>query len=235
MAGALTTDDLMQLAHRLGAFGAGVGSADPFRQERVALDDARNNGRSGPLHFTYDEPAVATDIRRSFSWAKRIVTVSHAYVPGAASPAPSGALIARFASADRYEPLRAITSSIAGHIRDHGYRAESLIDDNRLVDRAAAVRSGIAWAGKSTMMLTPGPGPWILLGSVVTDAPLETTPPMVRSCGTCTACLPACPTGALDERGLDARRCLSTWLQSPGSLPLAGSSGTRPSNTSRPH
>jgi epoxyqueuosine reductase len=94
-----------------------------------------------------------------------------------------------------------------------------LIDDNRLVDRAAAVRSGVGWSGKSTMTLVPGRGPWVLLGSVVTDAPLDLSAPVSRTCGTCIACFPACPTGALTEIGLDARRCLSTWLQTAGSIP----------------
>jgi ferredoxin len=94
-----------------------------------------------------------------------------------------------------------------------------LIDDNRLVDRAAAVRSGVGWTGRSMMTLVPGVGPWVLLGSVVTDAPLTISAPMRRGCGVCTACIPACPTAALGDWGLDARRCLSTWLQTPGSLP----------------
>ena len=50
------------------------------------------------------------------------------------------------------------------------------------------------------MVLVPGSGPWVLLGSVVTDAPLDVNEPMVRSCGTCTACIPACPTGAILDR-----------------------------------
>ena len=70
------------------------------------------------------------------------------------------------------------------------------------------------------MVLAPKYGPWLLLGSVVTDAELETTSPMTRDCGTCTACIPACPTGALDEPGvLDARRCISYWAQMPGVIP----------------
>lgn len=69
------------------------------------------------------------------------------------------------------------------------------------------------------MVLAPGSGPWMLLGSVVTDADLDTSEPMRRGCGTCVACIPACPTGAIDDAGIDARRCLSTWLQTAGSIP----------------
>jgi epoxyqueuosine reductase len=148
-----------------------------------------------------------------------LVVVGWNYLPQAGTPAPEGALIGRFATRDNYEGLRVITSALAARLRDSGHRAETLIDDNRLVDRAAAVRAGLGWQGKSTMVLAPGSGPWMLFGSVVTDAALVATPGMQRDCGTCVACLPACPTGALDGDGLDARRCLSTWLQTPGSIP----------------
>jgi epoxyqueuosine reductase len=94
-----------------------------------------------------------------------------------------------------------------------------LIDDNRLVDRAAAARAGVGWRGRSTMVLTPGIGPWVLLGSVVTDAALDETSPMRRGCGKCVACIPACPTGAITSDGLDARLCISTWLQTSGPIP----------------
>ncbi|HSQ37333.1 MAG TPA: 4Fe-4S double cluster binding domain-containing protein, partial [Acidimicrobiia bacterium] len=68
--------------------------------------------------------------------------------------------------------------------------------------------------------LSPGHGPWLLLGSVVTDAVLPRSRPSRRTCGTCTACLPACPTGALVGPGvLDARRCLAALAQAPGPIP----------------
>ena len=71
------------------------------------------------------------------------------------------------------------------------------------------------------MLLAPGLGPWFLIGCVLTDATFPPTSPMRRDCGTCVACVPACPTGALAEPGvLDARRCLAAILQRPGSIPL---------------
>jgi epoxyqueuosine reductase len=127
--------------------------------------------------------------------------------------------VGRFATSDHYQSVRHIAERIASLLTDGGHRAESLIDDNRLVDRSAATRAGLGWIGKSTMVLTPGHGPWMLLGSVVTDVPLEPTQPMIRDCGTCQACIPACPTGAITAAGLDASKCISTWLQTPGSIP----------------
>ncbi|HEX9864917.1 MAG TPA: 4Fe-4S double cluster binding domain-containing protein [Acidimicrobiia bacterium] len=213
------TAELRVLAESVGAAGFGVAGADRFQRELLALHNHKASGRAGPLRFTYGAPESATDIRASFPWAERLVVVGWNYLAVAASPDITGPLVGRFATSDQYQPVRQVAEALAAHLRRKGYRAEILIDDNRLVDRAAAVRAGVGWSGRNTMVLAPGHGPWMLLGSVVTDAPLATTDPMQRSCGTCVACIPACPTQALDEHGLDARRCLSTWLQTPGSIP----------------
>ena len=213
------TAQLLALAAESGASAAGVTTAEAFRDELSALHAAKTSARSGPLRFTYDEPDIATDIMRSFPWAKRLVVVGHNYLAAASTPGPTGAVVARFATSDNYTQVERITDALATELHDRGYQAEVLIDDNRLVDRAAARRAGVGWSGRNTMVLAPAHGPWMLLGSVVTDAPLETTDPMQRNCGTCVACFPACPTNALDDQGLDARRCLSTWLQTPGSIP----------------
>jgi epoxyqueuosine reductase len=133
---------------------------------------------------------------------------------------PARPRVARFAVDDAYRPLRVALEAIAGHLESGGHRAVVLVDDARLVDRAAAVRAGLGWWGKNTMVLAPGQGPWMLFGSVVTDALIELSPVMERGCGSCEACLPACPTGALIAPGvLDATRCLAAILQSPGIIP----------------
>jgi len=212
-------EELSTLAHRNGAVGFGVTGVEVFARERAALRASHETGHSGPLRFTYDDPNLATDVSQSFPWAKSLVVVSYDYLPQADTPSPEGAVVGRFATTNQYDGVRRITGAIAECLQARGYRAEILSDDNRLVDRAAAVRAGVGWQGKSTMVLAPRHGPWMLLGTVVTDASIPASSPMERDCGTCSACIPACPTGALGKRGLDARRCLSTWLQTPGSVP----------------
>jgi epoxyqueuosine reductase len=185
----------------------------------ATLRTHRATGLSGPLHFTYDEPEVATDVTRTWPWASSIVVFAHGYLGGSDEPASTGPVVGRFATRDQYKPVRRIADAVAHELRAVGAQAETLIDDNRLVDRAAAARAGVGWIGRSTMVLTPGHGPWLLIGSVITDADLERTTPMKRGCGTCVACIPACPTGAITPDGLDARLCISTWLQAPGAIP----------------
>ncbi|HEU4894382.1 MAG TPA: 4Fe-4S double cluster binding domain-containing protein [Acidimicrobiia bacterium] len=215
----VTSSELETIALESGAVAFGVTAATPIPEALSVLRAHRANGMAGPLHFTYDDPDTASDVTRSFPWARSVVVFAHGYARQASPPGGSGPTIARFATQDQYEPVRAIASTLATRLTGSGARAETLIDDNRLVDRAVAARAGVGWLGRSTMLLTPGAGPWLLIGSVVTDARLEETSPMRRTCGTCVACIPACPTGALSEHGLDARRCISTWLQASGPIP----------------
>lgn len=187
------------------------------------MDERRAQGLSADLAFTYTDTAVATDVTSTFPWARSIISVAHPYVPGTVetdTEPPATLSIARFAETDHYRPLHSALEAIAAALTADGHRSGVLADDSRLVDRAAAVRAGVGWWGKSTMVLVPGYGPWVLLGVVITDADLATDPEMRRTCGTCVACMPACPTGAIVAPGvLDANLCLAYWLQASGVIP----------------
>lgn len=204
--------------HDMAAWGvADAGGFDEVRGEMLAR---AASGRHAGMKFTYTDPEVATDVRSTFPWAESLIVMGHAYVPQPVVTDPGAGRIARFATADHYEPLREALGAVAHVLRAGGHRAQVLVDDNRLVDRAAAVRAGVGWWGKNTMVLAPGVGPWMLLGTVATSAMIDRDAPMRRDCGTCSACLPACPTGALVAPGvLDARLCLAWWLQAPGVIP----------------
>ena len=199
----------------------GVTDLEPFPDTRAEIERRRASGESARLGFTYKDPGLGTTPARSFPWAASIVVVAVPYLQdgdGRTEDRP----VARFADGDRYEPVWAVLAALEAELGAAGARTEAVVDDDRLVDRAVAVRAGVAWWGKSTMALTPGLGPWFLIGNVVTDAVLPTTPPMTRTCGTCSACIPACPTGAIVAPGvLDARRCLAAIFQSRGSIPRA--------------
>ncbi|HKX75257.1 MAG TPA: tRNA epoxyqueuosine(34) reductase QueG [Acidimicrobiia bacterium] len=200
----------------------GIAGAEPFTSVRLDLERRKQAGMANGLGFTYRDPAVATEPRASFPWARYLVVGARSYLPAAGSPVPQVGTgrVARVVVDDAYVPLRAALGEVASVLSGEGFAAEVLCDDSRLVDRAAAVRAGLGWWGKNTMVLSPGFGPWLLFGSVVTDADLEVDQPMSRDCGTCTACLPACPTGALVAPGvLDARLCLAAWAQAPGMIP----------------
>lgn len=217
------TQELQAIAVELGCAGFGVTHAGEFSGLAATLRQRIDSGAAGKLRFTYKDPERACDVRRSYPWAASLVVVSWPYMPAAGSPGPPSAgsgRIARFATDQHYNGLRLVLGAVAARLEADGYRSAILIDDDRLVDRVAALRAGVGWQGKSTMVLDPKFGPWLLLGSVVTDAVLDTGDQMVRDCGRCDACIPACPTGAIVTPGvLDASLCIAHWTQVPGAIP----------------
>jgi epoxyqueuosine reductase len=213
-----TLEELKQIAAQHSA-ALGVTDLAPFPDVADTMQSRIDNGLSANLTFTYKDPHRATEPARSFPWAQSIVVVAMPYLTDGDGPGLRS--VARFADGDRYAGLSELVTELASHLAHQGWRTDVVIDDDRLVDRAAAVRAGIGWWGKSTMVLTPGAGPWILIGSVITDADLPVGAPMRRNCGTCDACIPACPTGAIVAPGvLDARRCLAAVFQSRGDIPI---------------
>jgi len=215
----VTASELVAIAEGRGAVAVGIADAAPFPEVTAELQARVDAGLSGGLGFTFRDPVRAGDVRATHPWARRFVAVAVPYPMTA--PVGEGAVVARFAVGDAYASLRRCLTAVADRLRRAGHRAEAIADDAALVDRAVAVRAGVGWWGKSTMVLVPGLGPWVVLGAVVTDAALPTTEPMRRECGRCVACLPACPTGALVAPGvLDARRCLAAVLQRPGTIPV---------------
>lgn len=213
-----STDDLISVAEHLGAR-LGVTGLEPFDGVEEEIAKRKRSGTSGGLGFTFTNPATSTHPEMSFPWASSLVVVAVPYLRSGDGPGDRS--VARFADGDRYDDVRAVLAAVDDELRRAGHRTEIVYDDDRIIDRAAAVRSGVAWWGKSTMVLAPGFGPWFLIGTVVTDVELERTEAMRRTCGTCEACLPACPTNAIIAPGvLDARRCLAAILQTRGTIPL---------------
>jgi epoxyqueuosine reductase len=98
------------------------------------------------------------------------------------------------------------------------------VDTAPILERAFAERAGVGWIGRSTMLIHPKWGSFGSLAVLFLDVELETTPEAHPfRCGTCTACVTACPTGAIDAEGrVDARRCISYWtIEHRGSIPEA--------------
>jgi epoxyqueuosine reductase len=99
-------------------------------------------------------------------------------------------------------------------------RLKSMVDTGELADRAVAERAGIGWSGKNCAIITPEFGSYVYLGEMITSIPFEPDTPIEDQCGTCTACLDACPTGALVQGGqINAQSCIAYLTQTKSIIP----------------
>jgi epoxyqueuosine reductase len=132
--------------------------------------------------------------------------------------------IGRYTWCDYYGELRAKLKELAAWIRHEvpGTRSVAYSNYTSLAEKPLAVRSGIGWQGKNSLVLNHSLGSWLVLGELVTQLEIEPDDACDDGCGTCDECVRACPTGALVAPGvLDARRCIQHRCGTDGPIPVA--------------
>jgi epoxyqueuosine reductase len=208
---------LQELAQELGLDVVGATPAVPYEETERHIRDRRARGLFADMKFTMAQPERSCHPETLLPGARTVVSAALCYyAPEPPRRAGEGRL-PRYTRRDGYADLRAKLTAL-GEALGGGYRV--LVDANQHVDREAAARSGVGFYGKNTMLITRRHGSWVVLGTLVTDVELESTPPLGTDCGECRLCIDACPTGALDDPGtLDATKCLSYWSQAPGAVP----------------
>jgi epoxyqueuosine reductase len=151
-----------------------------------------------------------------------VVGLGHARAPVSLA---DGARVARYAAGrDYHNVMGRKLRRLAADLSARGWLGEwkKVVDAGPLLERSHAAEAGLGFESKAANLLHPRHGPWFFLGELLIDFELQPTPtPPAGSCGTCTACLDACPTAAIVAPGtVDARRCLSYHtIENAGSIP----------------
>jgi epoxyqueuosine reductase len=213
----MTAAELERLAQELGIDVVGAAPAAPYEETERHIGERRARGLFADMRFTMAQPETSCHPERLLPNARTVVSAALCfYAPEPERPIGHGRL-PRYTWFDAYSDLREKLHALGKRIGG-AYRV--LVDENQHVDREAAARAGVGFYGKNTLLITRRFGSWVVLGTLVTDRELESTSPLELDCGSCTLCIEACPTGALDEPGtLDATKCLSYWTQTAQPMP----------------
>ncbi|KAA0239641.1 tRNA epoxyqueuosine(34) reductase QueG [bacterium] len=233
MNGTAARERIVELARAEGFALIGFAPAGEMPGPREAALAAFREGRLAEMAWMTPEWLVhATNPGAFLPGARTVIVLAlPCHAPDPISPHPSSLTasrgrVARYARGrDYHRVFEKKLRRIARTLRDElGAAARATVDYGPLLERPLAVLAGAGWQGKSAMLLVPGFGPWVMLGAIATDLEVEPGAPLRKSCGSCTRCLAACPTGALSPAGhvLDSRLCISYHtIENRGPIPHA--------------
>jgi epoxyqueuosine reductase len=172
-------------------------------------------GYAGQMHYLPERAEAAGDPQHVLDGARSIVMLAINYrTEEPQQPKPGEGRVSRYAWGDDYHDLiRERLGKLADWMRQVNpeVKVRGVVDTAPLLEREFAQLAGLGWIGKNTLLLNKQIGSWFFLAALLTDLELEyDAPHETDHCGTCRACLDACPTGAfVDAYVLDARRCIS--------------------------
>ncbi len=202
-------------AAEIGLDKIGIVCAEPLAAEGERLQEWLRRGYHGNMAWLEREPDKRSDPRLIFPEARSVIVAAINYYTGHKHDQnPSKGKVSRYAWGDDYhDVVREKLDELLAWIRSQTPSADGKIcvDTAPMMDKAWAVRAGLGWIGKSTNLITTEVGSWVFIGELLLNLDLEyDSDPVPDHCGTCTACLDACPTDAIVEPYIvDAAKCIS--------------------------
>jgi epoxyqueuosine reductase len=215
-----------QLALEAGFDLAGIARADsPPDLSFFATWVAR--GYAGEMGYLSGQAEKRGRLGSAFPWARSLLCVGLQYDtphPYSSDAAAGRGWISRYAWGDDYhDVMQAMLERLQQRLRAElgPFEARSYVDTGPIAEKAWAAAAGLGALGKNTCLLNPDHGSWIFLGELITDLDLAADAPRADICGSCTACLDACPTRAFPTPYvLDATRCISyLTIELKGAIP----------------
>jgi len=222
--------DIRGWAAELGFARIGVANIDLAQDEAHFLDWLRA-GFAGEMGYMSRHGSKRTRPAELVPGTVSCISARLDYWPAEAKGAhdvladPTAAYISRYALGRDYHKLmrrrlQKLCDRIAARVGPLGYRA--FVDSAPVLEKALARNAGLGWIGKHTNLIDSSAGSFFFIGEIYLSLALPLDAPSTAHCGTCSACMPACPTGAIvAPYRLDARRCISyLTIELAGSIPL---------------
>lgn len=205
---------LKQKARELGFSHVGIARAQRLDSESKLLTEWLGRGFHATMKWMEKNPERRVDPSAILPGARSIVSVAMNYYSAQQHSEDSSAgKVSRYAWGDDYhDMLGDRLDRLSEWLKEQAPNSKSrrYVDTGPVMEKAWAVRAGIGWLGKHTNVITRELGSWVFLGEIITDVELEPDTPIEDFCGTCTACLDACPTGAIVEPYVvDSAKCIS--------------------------
>lgn len=208
-------DVLKKEAENLGFIAMGFSSpGEPLHFDKLAAWVSQ--GKHAGMSWLERNMDVRRDPSRLLKGCATIISLAYPY-PWTRPSTPDGFTVSRYAcpeAPDYHHRLKGLCGKLALAVKEAypGSRTRICVDTAPILERSIAWKAGLGFVGKNTMLILPGYGSYFYLAEILCTAALPREPvrPEENRCGTCTLCVEACPTGALEAPfSLDAGRCLS--------------------------
>ncbi|MBC6993187.1 tRNA epoxyqueuosine(34) reductase QueG [Lewinella lacunae] len=203
------------IAHELGFAFVGIARAERMDEEARRLEAWLRQGRHGAMHWMENHFELRTDPTKLVPGAKSVVSLLYNYFPADDSLSREAPKISRYAYGEDYHRV------VRDKLRTLFHRLEEslgaaidgrvFVDSAPVLERDWAKRAGVGWTGKNTLLINPRAGSYFFLAELISDLDLAPDTQIKDYCGTCTACIDACPTEAISPEGylLDGSKCIS--------------------------
>ncbi len=199
-------------AKRLGFLSCGISRADYLEEEAPRLEQWLKQGMHGEMAYMENHFDKRLDPRKLVPGARSVISLLYNYYPSEELPGEAYK-ISKYAYGEDYhkvikDKLRELMVIIQEEIGEVGGRV--FVDSAPVLDKAWAARSGLGWIGKHSNLLTQQVGSFYFIAELILDLELPEDSPVTDHCGTCTACLDACPTQAIvAPYVVDGSKCIS--------------------------
>ena len=207
----IKTEIIKKTAKNLGFLSCGISEAEFLEEEAPRLEKWLREERHGKMTYMENHFDKRLDPRLLVPGAKSVISLLLNYYTDK-KQVEGAPKISKYAFGTDYhfvikDKLSKLFKAIQKHIGEINGRV--FVDSAPVMDKVWASRSGLGWIGKNTNLISQKVGSFFFIAELILDVELEYDTPVTDHCGTCTACIDACPTDALTPYNIDASKCIS--------------------------